>query len=542
MKTLRKGSRGSAYLPCRAAITAGFVGLSILSGGWTAQAAVTLRTATETDLKILDPVWTTTASTTIHGLRVYDTLFSMDAQDRPQPQMVASFTVSDDGLSYRFTLREGLLFSDSSPVESNDVIASFKRWAGKRSEGQLINARLDTIRAVDPKTFEIKLKKPFALLLRALANPVLPMFVMREEEASGPASEQISTVIGSGPFVFRKDLWRPGDVVVYEKSPTYKPRPEPASGQAGGKLVHVDRIEERYMPDGNTALQALKNGELDFLYTPPQDAVAALRQDRKLTVGVIDKQGMMGTLRINTLHAPFNNAHARQAVQALINQAGILSTMVGSADMYKVCYSIFGCGPVPNETQAGTAGWNTQDLAKAKKLLAQSGYDGRPIVVMVPSDDAILMNQSLVLVEYMRQAGFKVDAQSMDWSTLASRRNNTGDPAKDPKAAWDIFGTWLPGSFFKDPFNLALVTTGDPKTAWYGWPKDDEMERLRAAWIDAPDLQEQKKIIDQIQERYYQVAPQVYTGQFFQASAWSKTIEGVLEGSYPVFWNLKKTR
>lgn len=524
--------------PFRSAVTRiSLAAALLLSTAMVADASV-LRTATDTDLKILDPVSTTTAVTIMHGLKVYDTLFSMDENETPQPQMIDTYTVSEDGLVYSMKLRGGLVFSDGSPVESKDVIASIKRWSQKRSEGQLMNERLDAIVETGPSSFEIRLKKPFALLVRALANPVLPMFVMREEEANSDPSAQITTVIGSGPFIFRQDLWRPGDVVVYEKSPTYKPRAEKASGQAGGKVVNIDRLEERYMPDGNTALQALRNNELDFLYSPPQDAVESLRQDPNFTVDVIDNQGMMGSVRLNTLHAPFDNVYARQAMQALVDQPSILSTMVGSKDMYRVCYSIFGCGAVPFETEAGTQPWNGQNLEKAKELLKKSGYDGRPIVVMIPSDDDQLMNQSLVLVEFMRQAGFNVDPQSMDWSTLTSRRENTGDAAKDPKVAWDVFGTWLPGSFFKDPFNLALVATGDPKTAWYGWPKDDKLEALRAAWIDAPTAQDQRKIIDEIQVQYYESVPQIYTGQFYQASAWRSQIKGVLKGSYPVYWNL----
>lgn len=507
------------------------------AGGLQAQ---TLRTSTDVDLKLLDPIWTATAQTMVHGLMVYDTLFGMDENDEPQPQMVESYTLSDDGLTYTFVLRDGLLFSDESPVESKDVIASIKRWSARRAEGQLLLDRLDSMTAIDAKTFEIKLKKPFALLIRGLANPVLPMFVMREEEASTDPNEQISTVIGSGPFVFRADLWRPGDLVVYEKSKTYVPRQGPASGQAGGKVVNIDRVESRYMPDGNTAVGALRNGEIDFIDSPPQDSVEALRGDPDYTIKTIDVQGMMGTIRLNTLHPPFDDVNARKAVQASVDQASILAAMVGTPDMYTVCYSIFGCGPVPNETEAGTEPWRGQNLEKAKAYLAASDYDGSPIVVMVPSDDQQLMNQTLVLNEYLKQAGFNIDAQSMDWSTLATRRNNTTDATTNPDSGWDLFGTWLPGSFFKDPFNLALVATGDPKTAWYGWPKDEKLEDLRAAWVDAPTPKEQKDLIDQIQVEYYETIPQVYTGQFYQSSIYRSNVTDVLAGSYPVFWNLKK--
>ena len=498
-----------------------------------------LRTAVPTDLKILDPVVGTSADTIIHGLRIYDTLFAMDDKENPQPQMIETYSVSADGLIYSFKLRDGLLFSDSSPVESKDVIASIKRWAVKRTEGQLMTQRLDAIVETGPTTFEIRLKKPFALLIRSLANPVLPMFVMREEEAKTDASTQISTIIGSGPFIFRRDLWRPGDVLVYEKSPTYKPRADKASGQAGGKVVNIDRLEERYMPDSNTALQALRNGEVDFLYSPPQDGVAALKPDPDFVVQVLDKQGKMGDLRLNTLHPPFNNVYARQALQAAIDQTVILSAVAGSKDLYLECYSIFGCGPVPNETAAGTEGWNGQDLNKAKELLKKSGYDGRPIVFMIPSDHETLKTMGLVVVELMRSAGFTVDAQMIDFQTMATRRSNTGNAGTDPRTAWDVFPTWLPGSFFKDPLSLALIATGDPKTAWFGWPKDESLEKLRTAWVDAPNEAEQRKLLDAIQVQYYSSIPQIYTGQFFQPSVWRKDVTDVLPGSYPVYWNLK---
>lgn len=513
---------------------------ALVLGTGTTLSAQTLVTATDIDLKILDPVWTTNAATMTHGLRVYDTLFSMDEEDQPQPQMVGNYNVSNDGLTYRFTLRPGLLFSDGSPVESKDVVASLKRWAVKRPEGQLMNERLEEIAIIDESTFEIRLQQPFALLLRALANPVTPMFVMREEEALTDPAEQIKTVIGSGPYIFRDDLWRPSDLTVYEKSPTYVPRDEPASGQAGGKSVYIDAIHERYIPDSNTSLQALRNGEVDFLNRPPQDAVPQLRENPNLTVDVVGKQGQMGAIRMNTLHPPFDDVNARKAMQLLIDQEGILTAMVGSSDRFTVCYSIFGCGPVPNETHVGTEEWAGQDIEKAREYLEKSSYDGEPIVVLVPSDNQLLSSLSLVLVEYMKQAGFTVDAQSMDWATITNRRANMVDPAVDPKTGWHVFATFVPGSYFKDPLSIALVATGDPETAWYGWPNDPKLEELRAAWIDAPTAEDQRRLIDEIQKQYYTSIPQVYTGQFFMDSVWSKDVTGILPSEFPIFWNVKK--
>src|SRR5215471_1838156 len=101
--------------------------LFILTGA--ARAETTLRVVMHSDLKILDPIWTTAYISRNHGYMIYDTLFAMNAQQEPQPQMVEKWEVSADKLTYTFTLRDGLKWHDGAPVTSEDCIASIKRWA-----------------------------------------------------------------------------------------------------------------------------------------------------------------------------------------------------------------------------------------------------------------------------------------------------------------------------------------------------------------------------------------------------------------------------
>ena len=155
---------------------------------------------------------------------IYDTLFATDASGEIRPQMLEKQEVSGDKLTHTFTLRDGLLWHDGQSVTSQDCIASIKRWAMKDTSGQLLMSFADSFEIVDVKTFKLKLKETKGLVLSALgkASSHVP-FMMPKRVAETDANTQISDFVGSGPFIFKKDEWRPGHVVVYVKFDKYKP-------------------------------------------------------------------------------------------------------------------------------------------------------------------------------------------------------------------------------------------------------------------------------------------------------------------------------
>ena len=219
----------------------------------------TLRFIAQSDLRVLDPIWTTAYISRNHGYMIYDTLFAIDAEFAPHPQMVGDFTISDDKLAYHFTLRDGLGFHDGSPVRGADCVASLKRWMVRDSHGQSLALALDEIKTDGDKSFSIKLKEPFSLLIDALAKvSSLAPFMMPERLANTDPFTQITDTVGSGPFKFVKDEFQPGHQVVYVKNTDYVPRNEPPSWASGGKVVKVDRVEWLYIPDAMTKAAALQ--------------------------------------------------------------------------------------------------------------------------------------------------------------------------------------------------------------------------------------------------------------------------------------------
>jgi peptide/nickel transport system substrate-binding protein len=497
----------------------------------------TLRFIPEADLRSLDPIWTTAYITRNHGYMVYDTLFAIDEHFKPQPQMVDAWTVSDDKLTYAFTLRNKLKFHDGTPVRSADCIASLQRWMKRDGLGQVLAEQVGNMSAADDKTFSVVLKKPFPLLLEAIGklSSNVP-FIMPERIAKTDAGTQIADATGSGPFKFVKEEWVPGNKAIYVKNPDYVPRSEPPSWAAGGKVVKVDRVEWLYIPDGATAANAIGAGEVDWWQQLPPDLVPLLAKNKDVVVANVDPLGSLGVMRFNQLQPPFDNPKLRQALLYAVDQQDIMTALAGDPTNWKTCYSVYTCGtPMASEAGAGALK-GKRDPEKAKQLIKASGYAGQRIVMLSATDQPIVNSQANVVAEELRQLGLNVDLQSMDWGTLITRR-----ASKEPvdKNGWSIFFTWLVGPDMISPaLNFPLRANGEK--AWFGWPTDAKIEAMRAQWMDAPDLEAQQKLAAEIQEAAFASVPFIPTGQFVIPTAFRKNLTGVVPAPVVFLWNVEK--
>jgi len=488
------------------------------------------------DVKIVDPIWTTAYITRNHGYMVYDTLFAMDEKGEIKPQMVDKHDVSADKLTYTFTLRDGLLWHDGKPVTAEDCVASIKRWAAKDSLGQKVMGFVDSITAGDAKTFTVKLKEQTGLLIFALGKPSSNVpFMMPKRVAETDPNTQISDFTGSGPFVFKTDEWKPGDKAVYVKFDKYKPRSEPASGLAGGKVVKVDRVEWLAISDQQQAINALLAGELDYLEAPSHDLIPLIKADKKVKLVDYNPVGLQYTFRPNHLHPPFNNPKIRQALWYAFNQKDFLDAAIGDPTYYKTCKSEFPCGTAMS-SDAGMAGLLESNFQKSKDLLKEAGYDGTPVVLMHSTDLQVLTNLAPVAKSLMEKGGFKVDMQSMDWQTLVARRAK-----KDPPNAggWNAFLTAWVSADILNPVMAGFANAGCDK-AMFGWPCDEQTEKLRDQFARELDPAKQKEIAAAVQKRNTEVTTHLFLGQYYLPAAMRKNIDGVPIAPVPVFWNVEK--
>lgn len=501
-----------------------------------AQAQTTLKVVMHSDLKIVDPIWTTAYITRNHGYMVYDTLFAMDEKGEIKPQMVDKHDVSGDKLTYTFTLRDGLLWHDGKPVTAEDCIASIKRWGAKDAVGQKLMSFVDSITASDDKTFVMKLKEPTGLVLSALGKPSSAVpFMMPKRVAETDPNTQISDFTGSGPFVFKRDEWKPGDKAVYVKFDKYKPRSEPASGLAGGKVVKVDRVEWLAISDQQQAVNALLSGELDYIEAPSHDLLPLLKGDPNVKLVNWNPLGNQYAFRPNHLQKPFDNPKVRQALWYAFNTQDFVKAVVGDPEYYKTCKELFVCGTTYASSK-GMQGLLESNMNKARELLKEANYDGTPIVLMHSTDLQVLTNLAPVAKSLMEKAGFKVDMQSMDWQTLVARRAK-----KDPANAggWHAFLTSWVSADILDPVSTSYLNAACDK-ALFGWPCDAEMEKLRDQFARETDPAKQKEIAEAVQVRNTQVTTHINLGQWYLSGAGRKNVSGVLTAPAPVFWNVEK--
>src|SRR5882724_7471106 len=473
------------------------------------------------------------------GYMIFDTLLAQDANFKIQPQM-AEWKVSDDKLTYTFTLRDGLKFHDGTPVTAEDCVASLKRWGKADGMGQKLMDFTASIEATDGNTVTLKLKEPYGLVLESIGKPssFVP-FMMPKRLAETPPGTPIPELIGSGPFKFVQAEFQPGVKAVYEKNADYVPRKEPASWTSGGKVVKVDRVEWITMADAQTAVNALQSGDIDFMENPSFDILPVLAANKDLKVETLNKLGFQTLGRMNFLHPPFDNVKVRRAALLAMNQKDVLDALVGNPEYYKICGAFFICD-TPLATEEGSETLvKGNGMAAAKKALAESGYDGTPIVIMAPGDVVTLKAQPVVSAQLLREAGFKVDLQATDWQTVVARRASQKPPKE---GGWNMFFTNWVGADVANPVANVSVGGRGTKGGWFGWAEDAKIEQMRDAFSRTSSPEEQKKIAADIQKEAYEQVIYVPLGQYLAPSAWRKSLTGVLDGpATPIFWNIDKS-
>ncbi len=520
------------------AMAAAAVTAIALSAGAQAQ---TIKNIPDADLKILDPVFTTIGTTLAHGYMVYDMLYAPDGKWNYHPQMVDSHKMSADGLTWSFKLRPGLKFHDGSNVEGKDVAQSIKRWAAKTQLGRTISPRVSDIVATGPDTFEIRLKQQLGPLVSILGSIGNPLFIMREQEARIDPNTAVTTMVGSGPFTFDPKDWNPGASVTYRKFKDYKARTEPADGLAGGKVVKVDNVEWIYIPDPATRVQAILRGEADTIGVIPPDLLPLLYANKDVEVRVMDKIGNQTMLRPNSLVPPFNNPKVRQALLYAVDQDQYLQVMQADPKMRTLCWAVFMCG-TPLESQAGVNNDWAQpgaQVAKAKQLLQEAGYKNEPVVLMNPTDQPVLSALTLISAQLMKEAGFNVDVQTMDWATLVSRRPIKEAPSVN-KGGWNAFHTWGTGPLMSSPLMNSGAPTACDGNTWFGWACDETLEKIRLEYLEQDTPAKQLEVINRYQARFYETVPYVPLGQFVGPVAYRKELKGVVQDLMLNYWNISK--
>jgi peptide/nickel transport system substrate-binding protein len=501
-----------------------------------AEPASVLRFVPQANLSVLDPVFTTAAVSTNHGYMVFDTLFGLTDRQEAKPQMAEGYALSDDKRTCLIRLRDGLKWHDGEPVRAQDCAPSLARWAARDTYGQTVAQFVDSWGVADDRTIKITLKRPFPLLIDAIAkSDAAVAFMMPERLAKSDPYKPVTEMIGSGPFRFDAREYVSGSSAVYERNKDYVPRHEPPNWTTGGKVVNFDRVEWKVIPDAATAAAALQSGEVDWWEQAEADLVPMLRSDAHIVLAPSNPQGYVAGMRFNELFPPFDNVLMRRAVLVAVNQTEYMQAITGNdPSLYQVCKSQYPCGTTYGVQATGDI--LSGDLDGGRALVKQAGYKGEKVVIINPTDFATIAPLGDITLDLLKKLGINAEMVATDWGTVVQRRNS-----KQPvdKGGWSIFHTWFTGGFIINPV-VSAPFRGQGANGWFGWYSNPKVEQLTQDWLNAPTLDDRKKIAGAIQAENFAQAPTIPLGQFQIPTATRKTLQGLVPCSSPLFWGVRK--
>jgi len=521
----------------RLGLAAGMLALG--AAGAQAQQDRPLRFVVNVGLQNLDPISSPSFVTRNFAYLVFDTLVSQDSQGRFQPQMLESWQASEDRLTWTFKLRPGLEFHDGTAVTAEDVVASLQRWGGRDAIGRRLMAAMREITITDPRSFVFHLSRPFGGVIEALGKPSVHVpFIMPARIASATQpTAQVREIMGSGPFLFSRDEWIPGERANFRRNPRYQPRAEPADGLAGGKVVRIERAVMLTLPDPATRVSALLQGEVDYLEYVPVDLLPRVQRDRNIIISRASGPAqMIYGASINHHQPPFDNVLVRRALQQTLDRGEILAGAgVPPAMQQPNCVSIFLCG-TPLSNEGGGDIIRSPSLERARALLREAGYNNERVGVALPADSILLNPFGLVLIDRMRRAGFNVDVQTSDWSSIAQRWVQRAPIAA---GGWSVVPVVYTGFDMADP--LSNLGTGFNCSGNQPWGYCvAEMTPLLGRFEAEADPARRIALATEIQRLAHENVTFPIAGQFQAPGAWRSDLRGVIDFGFPVMWNIER--
>ncbi len=366
---------------------------------------------------------------------MYETLTTFDDDYAIKPQ-TADWEVSGDGTDYTFTIREGLLFHDGSPVESEDVRQCLDRYiqtTGPTTTVGIMWGELDNIETINNKSFRISFKRPVPAIVNAFGAMAgrVPIMMPKELCETDP-NESVETYIGSGPYQLKE--WVRGDRVELERFEGYVARTEPTSGFAGKRHAYADEIHILEIPDPTTRLAGLQAGQFDYVAELSLDFYNTVKDDPNINV-IINEPGVRPFIWFNNINPPTDNVMIRRALVASWNhEDALIAAAGGLEEFYTVCGVITWCVDSPeirhSQLTRGLEHYNPNDKTRALEMAEQAGYDGELIIINASQDVPTLFNVSQVFFENMKDAGFNVE--------LASRDHAANEVKIQEETGWNI--------------------------------------------------------------------------------------------------------
>ena len=473
----------------------------------------------------LDPYLTTNNATSDVDRHIFEELFTINDKFEPVPDLVASYTLSDDRKTYTFVLRDGVRFHDGQPLTADDVVASMSRWLAVSTQGKA-NLPGAVFSKVDDKTVRLVLPEPSLITLNVLADVknIAAIMPKRLIDAANSSKKPVSELIGTGPYKLAE--FKQGEYLHLTRYDGYAARSEPASGLSGQKQANVKDIWFRYITDESTRLAGAMTGEYDIVFNLPKDNIDALSSAPDLSLAQPESGGSLITYLFNKQQGPFANVKLRQAFNLALDVHQTLLAGYSDPRFFKEDPSLGFPNQVDWYSDAGKPFWNQHKLDEARQLVKESGYNGEEVVIIATKEYAELYNLAIVAQQVLKQIGVKSRLDVYDWPTVLQRRQ---DPKNFDLCALEFSMRQVLHQY---PFL-------DSRAKFPGLSNSPEIDGVLDAIKQAPSLKEAKPLVDKLNVLSWQYLPVIVLGHTTpEPIAIKKNVKGYHDLIGPVLWNV----
>ncbi|MEX2502452.1 MAG: ABC transporter substrate-binding protein [Trueperaceae bacterium] len=462
----------------------------------------TLTVAVAQDLVTFDRMMVT-APPAIVRAHVFDGLFSFDENFLPQPTLVEDWEVSDDGLTWTFDLLQDVEFHDGTPMTAADVVASFDRYmrVGARA-GEF--DRVESWEAVDEHTVRFHMSSPWAAFTESLGFDaggfaVYPAWLVEEWGADVGSSN----FIGTGPYMVGEII--PEESYQLVRYENHRSANGPSSFSAGTRHAYVDEIVFVPIADPATRVSAILTGEVDIAFEVSLDDFARLEAAENVNVEVASP-GARVYIKLNASQGPFADPVLRRALQTAIDLEDHMFVQ-GPEDLWRV-----NTAPRFQEGQwmwsPNLESYYPNDMERARELVAESDYDGEPVVLMGSPGRLPEFNIIPVLDQTLREMGLNVETVSYDAATFSQVRQDL--------SAWHIKHAGGPSAVPAARISSSL--TDRTGTMWADFPVD-EWDEHYAVLEESLDLDVRHEAVEELNLILGEYANEIWIGDVFALTA-----------------------
>lgn len=467
----------------------------------------------------IDGMTTTAQATRNISLHIWEMLITRDENANVVGDLATGWTVSPDGLTYTFTLREAR-FHNGKMMSSADAKASLERYA--KVGGSPFMRAVKEMATPDAKTLVITLNNPVPGFLEQLSSPRAPAVVIPAEEA-GKAANQIAN-IGTGPFEFVE--FRPDSHVKLKRFDGYiqAPAGNARDGFGGKKTAYVDTITIRFVPEGGARTAGLQSGEFHVLEQIPTPAAKRLANDRSVTMHEMMPWAFQ-TFIFNVAQAPTNNVKVRQAIQAAVDTEEAMA--ISTDGSYRLLHGWQYPGTPYFQGDLGKETYNQKNQAKAKQLLAESGYKGEELTILTDSSFKNHNDTAITIGEQLKAIGMKVNVKVVDWPTaLASTTKKEG---------WNAWPLMMGIEPYEGPYNVVSFFSG-PNARMQA--QDPVIDAANATLNNALALPERQAAFGRFQKQLMEQAYVLKIGEVGIFQATRANVKGYKPYRIPRMWDL----